>query len=280
MTGRPFHAGSRKGPSNVPDHRQHRGPHPGDVSQLAPDTWPRLLAAVEHLAWLLTRGYAMSSSLKLVGDRFQLSARQRLAVRRSTCSDQAFQARTTRCVAPVAVQGRTLILDGFNLLTTVEAALARGILLRGRDGCIRDMASMHGSYRKVVETEPALRLVQRVLSQLTPGNCHWILDRPVSNSGRLRQLIERRALECQLPWTCDLADDADPVLQGSPYIVVTADSAVLDTCGPWFNLAACILQQADLPTLLVPLDGHGVSACSAPWPQGNVTTPLKEDRAP
>ena len=39
-------------------------------------------------SWLLTRGYAEKGALKLVGDRFSLTERQRLAVMRSACSDQ------------------------------------------------------------------------------------------------------------------------------------------------------------------------------------------------
>ena len=38
------------------------------------------------------------------------------------------------------------------MLTTIEAALAGGVILAARDGAYRDMASMHGSYRKVAET--------------------------------------------------------------------------------------------------------------------------------
>ena len=48
------------------------------------------------------------------------------------------------------------------------------------------MASMHGSYRNVDETEPALTLIGEVLNAFRPSECCWYLDRPVSNSGRLR----------------------------------------------------------------------------------------------
>ena len=36
-----------------------------------------------------------------------------------------------------------------------------GIVLLARDGCYRDMASMHGTYRKVAETVPALEAIGR-----------------------------------------------------------------------------------------------------------------------
>ena len=79
------------------------------------------------------------------------------------------------------------------MLTTVEAALAGGVLLAARDGTYRDMASMHGSYRKVAETGPALELIGRTASELGVSECLWYLDRPVSNSGRLKTLMEELA---------------------------------------------------------------------------------------
>ncbi len=45
--------------------RPHRGAHPADEHLFAPAEWPRMQAAVVELSWLLTRGDAMTSALKL-----------------------------------------------------------------------------------------------------------------------------------------------------------------------------------------------------------------------
>ena len=65
------------------------------------------------------------------------------------------------------LRGAALWLDGYNVLTTIEAALAGGVILAARDGTYRDMASMHGSYRKVAETLPALELLGRTIAALS-----------------------------------------------------------------------------------------------------------------
>jgi hypothetical protein len=96
----------------VPDRRTHRGAHPEDAKLFAPDQHARLRDAVAHLSWLLTRGYAQPSALKLVGDRFNLDARQRTAVMRCACSDQAIEARRARQFQPLDVRGRTMLIDG------------------------------------------------------------------------------------------------------------------------------------------------------------------------
>lgn len=227
----------------MPDKRQHRGPHPADLDLFAPAHHADLKTAVADLSWLLTRGYAMNAALKLVGDKPQLTERQRLAVMRSASSDQSLQQRLQTGVSPAFVARQSIAIDGFNLLTTVEAALAGGVLLIGRDGCCRDMASMHGSYRRVEETIPALELIGECLQSLGVGNCRWLFDRPVSNSGRIVTLVRETAESRGWNWTAEVVDDPDRELIASPDIVVSADSAIIDQCNCWLNLARFIVDR-------------------------------------
>jgi hypothetical protein len=111
------------------------------------------------------------------------------------------------------------------------------VILAARDGCYRDMASMHGSYRRVSETAPALELIGRTMAALEIPRCRWLLDRPVSNSGRLKQLIELTAQSRGWRWEAELVLDPDPLLAACDEVVATADSAILDQCRAWFNLA-------------------------------------------
>jgi hypothetical protein len=221
----------------VPDQRRHRGPHPEDQRLFGAAWLPALQTAAAELHWLLSRGYALDSSLKLVGDRHALETRQRVAVARSTCSDEAAQKRKKRQTACEALAGATMHIDGYNVLTTIEAALSGGVLLLARDGALRDMASMHGSYRKVEETAPALRLIGQTLAQFQVSDALWLLDRPVSNSGRLKKVIEELAAASGWRWKVELVHDPDMELAQSEEIIATADSGILDLCGRWFNLA-------------------------------------------
>ena len=234
----------------MPDTRTHRGPHPRDAEHFAAKHAPALRSAVEHLSWLLSRGYVNPSALKLVGDRFDLTDRQRTAVQRSACSDAARDDRAARRLRPAELAGKTLRIDGFNLVTTVEAALGGGVLLRGRDGATRDMASMHGNYRRVAETRPALEAIRETLDAANPAAVHWLLDRPVSNSGRLAEMIRDAA--GSRPWSAACVPDPDVLLRpgarlvaegeelgaaAEGFVAVTADAGVLDRCGPWCDLA-------------------------------------------
>ena len=221
----------------MPDRRFHRGPHSEDDRLFGVEAAAVLRRAAGDLCWLLARGYAQRSALKLVGDRYDLVARQRIAVGRCACGDAEVSDRLGHRLGSDALGGRPLWLDGYNVLTTVEAALAGGVILLGRDGTYRDMASMHGSYRKVEETRPALELLGRVTASLEVAECRWYLDRPVSNSGRLKGIIEEMAARHGWRWNVELVPDPDSLLAETDQIIATADSAILDRCGRWFNLA-------------------------------------------
>ena len=230
----------------MPTERHHRGPHPEDHQLFAIDQEPRLREAVRDLAWLWSRGYAQPSSIKLVGDRYQLTRRQRIAVGRSCCTEKARAERFQTCLPLTALEGADLAIDGFNVLTTLEVIFSQGVLLRGRDSCLRDMASMHGGYRLISETLPAIGVMLHALSAWKPRRVRFLLDQPVSNSGRLADTIRQAIGGLGLPddqWTVEVVPDPDVILKEKlSAIVATADSAILDSGNAWVNLAAEILR--------------------------------------
>ncbi len=239
----------------MPDTRRHRGPHPKDAELFRDTVVPVLNEAVAHLSWLLSHGYAIPSALKLVGDRFHLTERQRRAVLRSSCSDQQRTRRRAHCRGWRRLAGAAICADGFNVITTVEAALAGGVVLACRDGCYRDMASMHGQYRSVEETIPALEYIGRTLQSAHVAGCHWVLDRPVSNSGRLAVCLRDLARSHGWQWTVQLAARPDKLLAESTQVVATADGPILDRVGAWCNLARRVVRRYVKDAWVVRLTG-------------------------
>ncbi len=193
--------------------------------------------AVTDFSLLLSRGYATPSAIKLVGDRYSLTERQRSAVVRAACSDLALAGRKQRELALSAIANQPLLIDGYNILTTLETALSGGVILSCRDGCFRDMAGIHGTYRKVEETIPALNLLADFINSQSAGPIALLLDSPVSNSGRLKALIQ----DVNQNWKIDLVPDPDPLLSASDQIIISADSVILDACARWANLARAII---------------------------------------
>ena len=131
-----------------------------------------------------------------------------------------------------------------------------------RDGCVRDLSSVHGSYRAVEETERAILLIGDVLATLQPAAAGWLLDKPISNSGRLAERIRNLAAERGWPWRVELVFNPDAEIARSAAIAVTSDSNVLDRAARWVNLGRDLIE-ARLPDSWVidlrPDAGGGVS---------------------
>jgi hypothetical protein len=234
----------------MPDKRSHRGPHPADEKLFAPEAIPDLRSALADFSLLLTKGYAEKSALKLVGDKFSLTQRQRLAVMRSACSDQQLASRDQRRIELDEIEDQSIAIDGYNLLITIEAAMSGGIIFKGRDGCFRDLASIHGTYRKVTETIPAVQLIGDFLEKSGIKKALWLLDSPVSNSGRLKALIAKLAGKNKWNWEIELLLNPDTELINTHSIVTSSDSVILDGCKSWVNIAAEIIT-LKLPSAII-----------------------------
>jgi hypothetical protein len=243
--------------------QSHRGPATEDEKLFSARQLPALRHAMHDLCWLLDHNYAPRSALELVGNRYVLAARQRMAVSRCACSLDAALHRRQLEVAPDVVRGRELWIDGYNVLTLIESALSGGIVLLCRDGCCRDIAGIHRRYRKVSETVPALRLIGETASAWGAACCRWWLDKPVSNSGRLKTLILETAAAAGWSMSVELVFSPDRVLRESEHIIATSDGAVLDRCRQWVNLAWQIIHEHIPQTRLVDLSPDERSGCTS-----------------
>jgi hypothetical protein len=198
--------------------------------------------ACQELCWLLDRGYADKSALELVGNRHQLVSRQREALYRVCTPIQLIErSRSLR-----VTQAEELWIDGFNVLVTIEAALSGAPIFETRLGVMRDLASVHGSYRKIAETEQAIDLIHSVLPELGVQRVTWLLDRPVGNSGRLAALLRERlgSLQDSFASEVQVLDDVDGALRGGQgCVVASADRYVLDGAERWLDLAGLVTER-------------------------------------
>lgn len=208
----------------------------------AEEALPPLRRGVADLSWLKGRGYPPKAALKLVGDRYALRDRQRRALQRCAASEDECRLRAERAVSVADLVEKTVIVDGYNVILTLEAALSGGLLLLARDGVLRDLASLSFHYRKLEVTRPAVELLVDAFGELEVAGVECLLDRPISNSARLKKLIESVAERGRVAWQVRLTSRTDGELKSSPAIVASADSAVLDGCRRWVNLARHLVE--------------------------------------
>ena len=146
------------------------------------------------------------------------------------------------------LEGTALYVDGF------EVALSGGLVLRGHDGALRDLASVHGTYRTIIETPTALQALGTYLVPLHVHAVHIFLDAKVSNAGRLASRIRALATTRAWPWNVLLVPNADTALLQTEAIIATSDSGILDAAAHWFDLAAAVVAQRVPQAWCVDLD--------------------------
>lgn len=221
---------------------RNRGKHSSDDKLFATKWHPIFREAVDDLCYLLSRGYADHSALQIVGNRYKLNKRQRNAILRISCSESEQLGRMRSACKAIDLNNQIVEIDGFNLLILLESALSGAYLFKGRDGLYRDISSVHGSYKRVVKTEEAIRLIGKVLKSYKVKLVKWYLDQPVSNSGRLKtRLMEISGMD-ELNWEVALVFDPDKVLAKSNNIVISSDGWILDHAKSWFNLGAILIE--------------------------------------
>jgi hypothetical protein len=171
-----------------------------------------------------------------VGNHYRLNKRQRMAVGRVAAADEKIASRRAREISIQEIAGKTVAIDGFNLLILMESAFGGGLVLTGRDGTLRDLASVHGTYKHVQHTVPALLKVGETLRPAAAVT--WYFDTPVSNSGRLKTMLRELAEAHGFKWAIELAYNPDKELIALPneVVLISSDSWILDDGGAWCNL--------------------------------------------
>lgn len=221
-----------------------RGFVPSDEIEFNEENLTLLKKAQKDIYYLINQGYSIDKSVEFVGNHFLFSARQRLALKRSTSSYKDIISRQKRKILDT-YENSTLHIDGLNIIITLEVALSNSTLIKCMDGTLRDLAGLRGTYKLIDKTDTAIDLIGKRLDKMKIQKAIFYLDSPVSNTGRLKS----RLLELLYKYNFDieviLIPNADVILNKLDH-VVTSDGIILNTCESWINLAYEIVEE-ELP---------------------------------
>lgn len=219
-----------------------RGYVPEDEKQFTGKQLELLQKAANEVQFLLDRGYDVKPVTTFVGNYYLFSERQRLALARSVSARESIQKRvnkellqTERGRLPEAVH-----IDGFNTVITLEVALSGSPVFYCRDGALRDLAGLRGTYRIIDKTQTAIELLLGQLELLRISEAVFYLDAPVSNSGRLSGLIRQCAKGYGISVQTQIIPDVDRVLKQMEG-VISGDAIILNRCKSWLNVMPLII---------------------------------------
>lgn len=218
-----------------------RGFVPTDEKEFNQNSMLILRKAQRDILFLIERGYPIKSASTFVGNHYLLSERQRLAVVRATTPKNTVEMRQKKQIKG-EMKGKKVLIDGLNLIITLEVALSQTTLICCMDGTIRDLAGLRGTYRLIDKTDEAIKLIGHKLMELKIEEAVFFLDSPVSNTGRLKQRIYDVLTDFPFKTTVELVNNADVLIEKQEH-VISSDAIVLNKCISWINLAAEIVQE-------------------------------------
>ena len=114
-----------------------RGYVPEDERNFSPEDVEKMKIASSHILYLINQGYDLKQATVFVGNHFQLSERQRLAIMRSVASDQDLTRRKNKQLSLSELNATEVWIDGFNIVITLEVLLSDSLLFSCMDGTIK-----------------------------------------------------------------------------------------------------------------------------------------------
>ena len=217
-----------------------RGFVPSDEREFGTEVIPKLRKAAEEVLFLLNHGYPVKGATRFVGDHYMFSERQRLALARTVSPEEEIVSRKNREVN--SIEGETIYIDGFNVIIGLEIAYSESMLFRCMDGTIRDLAGLRGTYRLIPETDLAIKALLKTLESSKAGKAVIYLDKPVSNSGRLKQKIYEYAEDIETEIEVIIIDAVDYELKHKS-LIASGDAIILNECDKWFNLVKRVIEE-------------------------------------
>lgn len=223
-----------------------RGYVPEDEKQFTGEQLEQLKKAAGEVQFLLDQGYDVKPVTTFVGNHYMFSERQRLALARSVSPEEWMKKRSSKELIHQEDKQlpKSVHIDGFNTIITLEVALSGSPVFCCGDGTIRDLAGLRGTYRLINQTKTAVELILQQLEALKIEKACFYLDAPVSNSGRLSGLIQECARKYDVSVTVQIIHDVDRVLEQLEG-VISGDAIILNKCMSWLNIMPDIIKRME-----------------------------------
>lgn len=223
-----------------------RGYVPEDKEQFTGKQLEQLKKAAAEVQFLFDQGYKVKPTTTFVGNHYMFSERQRLALARVVSPKEWIIERNRKELLQQEDKQlpKTVHIDAFNTIITLEVALSGAPVFYCGDGTIRDLAGLRGTYRIIEQTQKAIELILQQLEFLGIENACFYLDAPVSNSGRLSSLIKECASQSNVVVSVQIINDVDRVLEQLAG-VISGDAIILNHCISWLNIMARMIEQIE-----------------------------------
>lgn len=204
-----------------------------------------MILAARDIRYLLACGYPKVSAVKFVSDHYGLEKSRRFILSRSVLAPGAASARRMKSIPCTGIRDRHILIDGYNVLITIESYIKGEEMWIGDDGFVRDNRGVFRGHVNDSETFRSVELMLSLIGNNMPKEVIVLLDRQMSMSGQLALAIRQRMAEKDIRGQVltSASTDHDLKRAGNDTIVATADGVIIDTVGTVVDIPACVISK-------------------------------------
>ncbi len=214
---------------------------------------------MEDLIFLLDRRYPRKQAIELVGNRYRLNHSERMILYRGVFDTRSTALRKEKRVGIQKI--KRLVIDGYNVLITLESYLKGKIVFRSLDGFVRDVAGIYGNQTFNGYMQRCISLLIEFIKDGLMANSVFFqegllfLDLPVSKSGELASYLRDRFSLKKINVKVDVVKNPDGVMieaarLSKDTVVATSDTVVLDKVDMSFDIPDYIIREILHKTVL------------------------------
>lgn len=220
-----------------------------------PDPKERLLKPARDIRSILRWGYPKFATIRFVAEHSQLTVEERHILTRVIMPPDKVVTRIRKKIACNDISNRDLLLDGYNVLLSVDSLMKKEPMWFCDDGYIRDTRYYFSKTSQAEDIEKALDSILEFLSEKSPKSITFLLDSQISRSGELAGFIRHKLEEYGIPGKAHTSRTADFDLKTEGrnpeknLIVATSDGIVIDSVLQVLDIPACLMEKMGIEPL-------------------------------
>ncbi|NVM27651.1 MAG: DUF434 domain-containing protein [Candidatus Helarchaeota archaeon] len=205
-----------------------------------------LREAAIDLRYLLSRGYNRKSIIDLVGDKWNLNRDERHILYRAIFSLEEIKVRQWNEVQIEDIEGKTVAIDTYNILITIESFLKGLVIIQADDQYLRDISRVFNKYKQSPYTLQSIQMILTELQPHHPKEILFYLDKNISRSGELAALIKKELNNFKLEGDAQTVPSSDKSVIMNGEVVVSSDRVILERARNHLNLISLLIEDKKL----------------------------------
>jgi len=203
--------------------------------------------AAEDIRYLLERGYRRDSAIRFAGDHYGMDKNERYILARTVFSCSTAISRQKKKLGTHDLKDKKLLVDGYNVLITLESLLDADEVWIGDDSFLRDIKGVFKNHSNGNTTYQAVENMLDLIKRSDVASAEILLDTQMKNSGELAALIRKRMEELSISGDARTSKHVDFDLKNSSsdYVVATADGVIIDAVKNVIDIPGCIAAGLD-----------------------------------